>query len=209
MRLVCLLVILVTAQTADARPPPDDYDLEVPRGWREDRAFLEWSTSIRLAGGIANRSVDNVPRTTQPVSLYEHDSMLDAAIGIDATFPIPTSRVRMGPWLELNPQGVFAGGELTIAGGKLDMFFYNGEKVWALRAGSSMTHVMGALAFGYRCPWKLWGPYSDATRYMIGARFVATGTRSVENPNDWAVTFGLEFEPVGSLRYLLGIRDWY
>jgi hypothetical protein len=133
----------------------------------------------------------------------------DAAFGADVTFPIPTSKVRMGPWLELRPQGVFGGVEVSVAGKPLDMFWFNGERVWNARAGWSTTHVTGALAYGYRCPWKLWGPFNDATRYMIGVRLVASGTRAVADPNDWAISLGLEFEPIGALRYIAGIKSWY
>jgi hypothetical protein len=69
--------------------------------------------------------------------------------------------------------------------------------------------VTGAIALGYRCPWRLWGPYDPGTRYLIGVRLVASATRAMTNPNDWAMSFGFEFEPLGSLRYVGGIRSWY
>ena len=46
-------------------------------------------------------------------------------------------------------------------------------------------------------------------RYMIGVRMVASVTQSNENEKLWSATLGLETEPVGALRYLLGIRSWY
>lgn len=45
--------------------------------------------------------------------------------------------------------------------------------------------------------------------YEIGARFVLAATRAYRDPRDWTATLGLEVEPVGALRYLLGIRSWY
>jgi hypothetical protein len=135
--------------------------------------------------------------------------MWDAALGVDLTLPIPTSKVRLGPWIELRPRGVFGGGEMTIAGDDLDMFWYRGESVYSVRAGASMDDITGAFAFGYRCPWKLWGPYNRATRYMIGVRIVASATRSIADPDDFSMSLGLEFEPVGSLRYVAGIKSWY
>jgi hypothetical protein len=205
--LAAIAILVAAAPVAASPPPPDDY--EEPTSWRRDRAFLEWSTWIRLGFGVERVAVENAARSTLPPQLHDQQTAWDAAIGADVTLPIPTSNVRMGPWFELRPQGVFAGAELSIAGGDLDMFWYDGEVVYALRAGSSTTHVTGAFAYGYRCPWKLWGPYSDASRYMIGVRLVASTTRAVSDPNDWSMSFGIEFEPIGSLRYVGGIRSWY
>src|SRR5687768_5238044 len=112
VRILAGLAVLLTTQSVDARPPPDDY--EEPTSWRDDRAFFEWSTWVRLGSGVARTPVDNVARSTQQPQLYDQHMMIDAALGIDATIPIPTSSVRMGPWLELRPQGVFAGAEVTI-----------------------------------------------------------------------------------------------
>jgi hypothetical protein len=225
VRWLASLSVLVSAGIAAAHPPPppDDDPItldiasphppppppEEPTDWHKDRAFFEWSTWIRLGFGVARTPVENVARSTQPPDLHDQHAAWDAALGVDVTLPIPTKRVRLGPWIELRPQGVFAGGELSIAGRDLDMFWYEGERVYTLRAGSSMTDITAAFAFGYRCPWKLWGPYNSATRYMIGARLVASATRSVADPDDWSMSFGLEFEPVGSLRYVGGIKSWY
>ena len=209
VRLIALLLV-VTAGTAAAHPPPPPPPPEEePISWRDDRAFLEWSSWVRLGVGAEAVPVENVARSTQPVPTHEVHTLWDAALGADVTFPLPTSKVRLGPWVELRPDGVFGGGEVTIAGRDLDMFWYRGERVWSVRAGSSMTHVTGALAFGYRCPWKLWGPYNKTTRYMIGVRLVASASRSVADPNDWSGTLGIEFEPIGSLRYVAGIKSWY
>ncbi|HEY5922255.1 MAG TPA: hypothetical protein VIV11_11320 [Kofleriaceae bacterium] len=206
------LFVVISAGTATAGSPyylaEDDHDIR----WRDDRAFFEWSTWIRLGFGVERTPVENqnLARSSQPPSqLHDQTAMGDAALGADVTLPIPTSKVRLGPWIELRPQGVFGGAEVSIAGDDLDMFMYDGERVYTLRAGSSMTHLTGAFAFGYRCPWKLWGPYSSATRYMIGARLVASATRSVADPNDWSMSLGIEFEPIGALRYVGAIKSWY
>jgi hypothetical protein len=207
VRAFVAIALLLTAGTAAAHPPPPPDD--EPRDWRSDRAFFEWSTWIRLGVGVERTPVDNVARSTLPPPTYEQHTAWDPALGLDVTLPVPTSKVRLGPWLELRPSGVFAGGELSIAGKDLDMFWYEGERVYTVRAGSSMTDVTAAIAYGYRCPWKLWGPYDRATRYMIGVRLVASATRAVNHPDDWSMSFGIEFEPVGSLRYVGGIRSWY
>lgn len=209
VRILTALAMLLAARAAWAHPPPElayeDTD------WRRDRAFAEWSTWIRLGWGVAAEPSDTIARSTTPMPTRTVDqhTAWDAALGADVTFPLPTAKVRMGPWVELRRKGVFAGGELNIAGDDIDMFWYRGERVWSIRAGSSMTDITGALAFGYRCPWKLWGPYHPGTRYMIGVRIVASATRAVADPDDWQMSLGLEFEPLGSLRYVGGIRSWY
>jgi hypothetical protein len=208
VRSLVIAIVVASAGSAAAHPPPPD-DYEQPIEWRRDRAFLEWSTWIRLGFGVENTPVANIPRSTQPPELHDQHTMWDAALGADVTLPIPTRKARLGLWGELRPQGVFGGGELSIAGDSLDMFWYEGERVLSMRAGSSTTHVTGAFAYGYRCPWKLWGPYNSATRYMIGVRLVASATRAIDDPKDWSMSLGIEFEPVGSLRYVGGIRSWY
>ena len=89
------------------------------------------------------------------------------------------------------------------------MFFYNGQGILIARAGAGPHVVTAALAYGYRAPWRLWGPWPGASRYMIGVRLVANAARSLDDPHDWSVSAGIEFEPIGSIRYLLGIRSWY
>jgi hypothetical protein len=206
---VVLVLMLGIVQSAGAGSLiADDEDRE-PTNWRDDRAFFEWSTWARLGVGVASTPADTIARSTLPPELHDQATTWDAALGADLTLPIPTRKVRMGPWIELSTKGVFAGAELSIAGSDLDMFWYAGEKVYTFRAGSSMTHVTGAFAYGYRCPWKLWGPYSRGSRYMIGVRLVASASRSVDDAKDWSGTLGIEFEPVGSLRYVGGVKSWY
>jgi hypothetical protein len=213
VRFVAFLVVLLTSALAWGHPPPElAYD--PPKDWHDDRAFFEWSTWLRLGYGVARETSYQAARTTavEPpsvVKVEDQRQMVDAAIGADVTFPIPTSRVRLGPWLELRPHGTFVGGELSIAGKSLDMFMYDGEAVYNLRGGASASDWTAALAYGYRCPWKLWGPYNKATRYMIGARLVGSFTQSRSDPGDWNATIGLEFEPVGALRYVAAIKSWY
>ena len=44
---------------------------------------------------------------------------------------------------------------------------------------------------------------------MIGVGIVATVTQSRHDSHDWSALVGLELEPLGAVRYLLGIRSWY
>lgn len=201
-------MILVLSHGAFAHPPPIELAEDPPIDWRRDRAFFEWSTWIRLGIGTAQEPVDAAARTTTPPEPQRH-AIGEAALGADVTLPLPSGRVRLGPWIEVRTDGVFGGGELLVAGGPLHMFWFNGEHVFVARGGGNGTHVTGAIAYGYRCPWKLWGPWNKTTRYEIGVRFVASASRAIHDRDDWSMSFGLEFEPVGSLRYIAGIQSWY
>jgi hypothetical protein len=204
------VVLALLTRVAAAQPPPElAYD--EPIDWRNDRALAEWSSWIRLGYGVASEARDVIARSTTPTPAQFHDirGAGDIALGADLTLPLPTSKVRMGPWIELRPDDVVGGVELSIGGKPLDMFAYEGERTIVARAGLGLSHVTAALAYGYRCPWRLWGPYNRTTRYMIGARLVVSGSRAVADPNDWSVTFGLEFEPIGALRYVGAIKSWY
>lgn len=205
-----ILVVLVLLTGVAAAHPPPELAYDEPTDWRSDRALAEWSTWIRLGYGVASEPRDIAARTVgEPIPAHETAGHVDAALGADVTFPLPTSKVRVGPWLELRPDDAVGGVEVSIAGKPLDMFWYDGERVLTARVGLGMSHVTAALAYGYRCPWKLWGPYNKTSRYMIGVRLVASGSQAMADPNDWNVSFGIEFEPVGSLRYIGGIQSWY
>ena len=214
MRVATLIAVLLVGRTALAHPapPPPELATDGPIEWQRDRAFFEWSSWIRLAYGAASEPIESgtIARSTTTIPApHAMTGAWDVGLGAEVTIPLPTSRWRLGPWIELRPSGVFTGGEINIAGQPLDMFLYEGERVYAVRVGSSTTDVTASLVFGYRCPWKLSGPYNRTSRYMIGARLVATATRSVADPHDWSASFGIEFEPVGALRYVGAIKSWY
>ena len=215
MRLATLIALLLVGGTALAHPgrlPDPEIATDEEPGWQNQRAIAEWSSWIRLGYGMASERADSgtIARTTTTVSApHVKNGAWDVGLGAEVTFPLPTKHWRLGPWVELRPSGVFTGAELNIAGGPLNMFLYEGEHVYAVRVGSSTTDVTASLVYGYRCPWKLWGPYNHGTRYMIGARLVATATRSVSDPHDWSASFGIEFEPVGALRYVGAVKSWY
>jgi len=200
------LLLLLLTRVAAAHPLIAE---DPPIEWRTDRAFFEWSTWVRLGVGVAQQQATAVARSVEPIATTERDAMVEGALGADVTLPLPSGRVRLGPWVELQTGGVFGGGEVLIAGSPLDMFWYKGEAVFVARAGTSGDRVTGALAYGYRCPWRLAGPYSRVSRYEIGVRFVASVTRAIANSDEWSASFGLEFEPVGALRYIAAIESWY
>jgi len=156
----------------------------------------------------------SIARTsTPPVASRGQEATYDAALGIDVTASASRSGDgRVGAWAEVRGLSLVGGGEIVIQGlpKKIDLFWYEGTGVLALRAGGNHEKVTGQIAYGYLAPWDLFGSKPQGTtRYMIGVRFVATYTRAIDNPRDWQATIGLETEPVGAIRYLLGIRSWY
>lgn len=179
--------------------------------WKRERAWFEWSTWIRVGYGVSSQELDTVPRSVTPQPRTDQTAGWQGALGAEMTLPIPTPNVRIGAWGELRGLDAFTGVELQVARSPrdLDWFFYSGEGAWTVRAGASGSHVTGSIAWGYRCPWTMYSPAPTGTRYMIGGRVVATATRAVANPNDWSMSLGIEFEPIGTIRYVFGIRNWY
>jgi hypothetical protein len=205
-----LLALVLLAGTAVAHPPPppdDDFD---SGSWRDHAARVEWSTWFRLAYGWAEpRDTGTAARTTEPTAPTDDGAgRWDLGAGIEGSLVVG-DHTRLGAWAELRGRQGFAGGELVLTGApeSLDMFLYKGEGVLAIRGGIGPDQqITGALAYGYRCPWNMFGRASRGVRYEIGARVVLTMTRS---PDEWSSTLGIEFEPIGAIRYLLGIRTWY
>ncbi len=191
------------------------------QGWKRERAFFEWSTWLRGELGVTSEPTESsqgaLARTTTPEPRERHYDQFfgfDGALGADFLLPVPTGETRFGPFLEvrgLSDRDVFTGLELSMAGSprELPWFFYSGEGVWSIRAGASVSHATAQVAWGYRCPWVMFSPAPKTTRYMIGGRIVASFTRSFDDPRDWTGSLGIEFEPVGTLRYALGIQSWY
>jgi len=206
-----VLPILLCARAAWAHPPPE------PEEEVSERPRWEWSSWIRLAygqTGLASPSATPLAATgsttTPPPPAMT--SGWEGALGADVTLGVTSSGdTRVGPWVELRGFHAVAGVELALTAvpHELDMFQYDGQGVLIVRAGASDRVATGSIAWGYLAPWSLWGPWRGSARYMIGVRLVATATRSLDDPRDWSATFGLEAEPVGSIRYLLGIRSWY
>lgn len=203
---LALLIVVAVVGEAGARPPPPPEET-----YEEKMPVVEWSTWVRVAWGTAPAERVARARVQSPgVEIEDRESGWESAVGAELSLPL--GRVRVGPWIEARTSsGVVAGGQLVVAKvpRDLDMFWYEGEGVLMLRAGGNRDVRTMAVAYGYRAPWALWGPWRGTSRYMIGLRMVASVTQSNENEKLWSATLGLETEPVGALRYLLGIRSWY
>jgi hypothetical protein len=219
MRLVSLAAITLLATPAAAGPFAGE-DLFRPP--------IEWSTWVRAGYGPELGARDVLERgltlTDPPPTGH-----WEGALGADASLPVSVhGNFRLGAWVEARTDGsVFGGGELVVTAlpRRLDLFLYEGNGILAVRAGRSRDAVTAAIAYGYLAPWKLEGPcrvrFFDietgvceprpprATRYMVGVRVVANVTRSLDDPREWSATLGLETEPLGALRAMLGLRSWY
>ena len=156
--------------------------------------------------------------------------IFDLRLGFDFTASLGTSGdVRLGPFVEA---GSASFASLSAVGGvelfvgavprTLRMFYYPGEGTLSLRLGAgwgwwrdqSAPVASLTVAYGYRCPFSL-REYSeesvdepgqrDAARYMVGVRLWANTTIGFSNAGVWQLTGGIEFEPVGTFRYLFGL----
>lgn len=195
------------------------------------RPPVEWSTWIRAAVGGERRSGDTIARGAATHAEPTSDLHSELGLGLEASLSIsPRGNARLGAWAELrgfSTDAVFAGGELilTRVPKRLDMFFYEGHGILALRAGRSTTEVTASIAYGYLAPFHLEGVCKErfygietgycaarpesTTRYMAGLRLVGTVTRALDDPRSWSATIGVEFEPIAALRMLLVARSWY
>lgn len=209
VRTLAVMILVLSAGTAAAHPPPPMLAEEAPH-----RPAIDWSTWFRLAIGMEPTAAGSAARsTTPPPERHGHDAAYEAGLGAEATISAGLDGdLRIGPWVEVRGlHDIVAGGEIVLqrVPKSIDMFFYKGQGVLMLRGGANTEHVTAQVAYGYLAPWKLFDAARGETRYTIGVRFVASYTRDIADPHAWIATIGLEAEPVGALRYLLGIRSWY
>lgn len=201
-----MVSLCVIASTAAARPPPDPEETEYQK---PTTTLVEWSTWLRAGFVVAHGEVDTTAARSTSSPPMEADRLFAGALGAGVTLPIGAS-ARIGAWAEVRGwQLPIAGAEILVIPGDLDMFFYEGKSAVSLRAGGNPELWTGQVGLSYRAPWKLFGDQPRGSRYMIGVGIVATATRSRVDPDDWSATLGIELEPVGALRYLLGVRSWY
>lgn len=216
MRLLALTAALswvVLEASEVAASPPSDPVLAVGDGAPRQTRF-EWSTWLRGGVVAVRTAAEPSDADTGLVAAPGREpdtATLMGAIGVGFTLPVG-SRVRLGPWAELrSSDGGIVGGEITVLGkpGALDLFWFGGTRAISLRVGANGDVRTAQLGVAYRAPWDLYGPREYGSRYVIGVGLVATATQSRHDPHDFTATLGVEVEPVGALRYLLGIRSWY
>jgi len=177
------------------RPPP--------------RPVIEWSIWARLGVGVGAEEPDVIARRENPTP-PEATSFTEAAIAADLTVGLAhRGDVRLGAWEELRTtSGPVLGGELVVEG--LPPHPYSsridGTGSLVLRVGGNAHVLTSALGVGYVGsfprddePWVPWA------RHVVGARIVTAMNRSLDNPRDWSVTVGLEFEPLGLAQYIYDV----
>lgn len=165
----------------------------------------------------------------------QSSGVFDLRLGSDLTFGVARKDdLRLGPFAEV-ATSTFAsfqaiGGVELFVGAvprPLRMFLYPGEGVLVVRLGAGWTvrndNLPAArsapvaavtVAYGYRAPFSLREPQEQtslvpdtrpAARYMTGVRLWMGGVVDIDDGLAWQLTGGIEFEPVGSFRYLLGL----
>lgn len=212
----CALALPTAAYAHQPPPPP-------PSAYGTPRPTSEVTSWVALGGGALSDAA-----YTTSVALF------DLRLGGDVTFGIARKNdLRLGPFVELATPtfaGFTAVGGVELFFGAiprpLRMFYYSGEGTLLLRFGAGYALRSDALpvasspvgsvtvAYGYRCPFSLHEPTDaawvsterrPAARYMVGVRLYVNATVDLRDGPGWQLTGGLEFEPVGSFRYILGL----
>ena len=200
--------------TTDARPDVDDWTMgDIDDDHIDDddqwtmgvmvepeptkRATFEWSTWGRLGYGVAVQPPALAARATTPL-MPEASTLGEGALGVDASVGLAhRGAVRLGAWAEWRTVSEpVLGGELIVGG--LRSPHGSGSLGIVLRAGGNARVTTGALGFGYAAT-DSWLGLGHAT----GVRFVTSMTRSRDDAQDWSVTVGVEFDPIGALGYLV------
>lgn len=193
-----------------------------PQLFPRRRPTFEASSWVTLGGGA--RVIDGASEAVFDLRL---GGGFTGAVGREGD-------LRLGPFVEAstaNFDGVQAVGGVEFLVGAvprpLRMFHFPGEGVFSARLGAgwawrdvgfvdARSAPVGSitLAYGYRAPFSLRNLEEDRTpdpekrataRYMIVARVWAGASVDLTGASAWQLTGGLEFEPVGAFRYLLGI----
>ena len=186
-----------------------------------ERPTLEISSWLGVGGG-------GRPSGQEPRGLF------DLRLGGDVTLPMGRQGdLRVGPFAEAGTAtfaSISAVGGLELFVGAvprpLRMFYYPGEGTLVVRPGAGVgswrdlpeaTFAPVAsltVAYGYRAPFSLREVseqvadeprHRDAARYMVGVRLWANATVGFAASRIWQISGGIEFEPVGSFRYILGL----
>lgn len=220
VRALGLTAVLLAAPSAWAQFQVQQLEVP-PQRFAVERPTLEVSSWLGLGAGA------------MPLGQGAH-GVFDLRLGADLTLPVSgDGDLRVGNFVEVGSAtfaslGVVAGLELLVGAAPrpLRMFYYSGEGTLVVRVGGGWTgwtdlpDATGApvasltLAYGYRCPFSL-REYTDewadrpgqhgTVRYMVGVRFWANTTVGFAAQRVWQVTGGIEFEPVGTFRYILGL----
>ncbi len=161
--------------------------------------------------------------------------LFDLKLGGDVTLPVDRGGdVRVGTFGEVATASfasvqAIGGLELFLGAAPrpLRMFYYSGEGAFTARLGAGWAwrgHAVPdarsspvsslTLTWGYRAPFSLRDYHDqseaepnqrDTLRYMTGARLWVGATVDLAGATAWQLSGGIEFEPVGSFRYLLGL----
>jgi hypothetical protein len=76
----------------------------------------------------------------------------------------------------------------------------HGSGTLVLRAGGNAHVFTAGIGMGYVGSFARTDPWVKWAKHVVGARFVTSVNRSLDDPRDWSATFGLEVEPLGLLQ---------
>ncbi len=187
----------------DERGERDDYlmgDIAPPSPL--PRPKLEWSVWGRFGMGVHSQQPTVLARSLTPPEARS-STMWEAALAVEVTVGVAhEGNIRLGTWAEARTSsGPVAGGELVIGG--LPPRATRGGGTIVVRAGGNAHVFTTALALGYVGSWPHDEPWMPCIKHLVGARFVASVNRSLDDPRDWSATFGLEVEPLGVLHAMI------
>ena len=161
-----------------------------------DRSAVEWSTWARLGFGLASQPPAFAARMTTPAMPVEATSVMEGALGLDVSVGITRrGKLRVGGWVEArSTSSPVLGGELIVGMPSSR----RGSFGIVLRGGGNGEVATGALALGFSSPDRWLG-----AGHRPGFRVVTSMTRSIEEPRDWSITFGLELDLLGAIGVIL------
>jgi hypothetical protein len=178
----------------------------LPRDPPANRPPIEWSTWLRGGYGIEERATPIAARGTEGQPVAEPHTIFEGALGADVSVGVARrGDLRLGAWAEMRTtSGPVLGGELIVSG--FPRHPINGELEssagFILRAGGNGDVISGAIGFGFTGSWASRDPWISWARHAVGARAVASMTRS---STEWSTTVGVELEPIGTLQALVGL----
>jgi hypothetical protein len=161
---------------------------------------------LRGGFGIETQVTPIAARGTVVQPLAESHTIFEGALGAEVSVGVAhRGDLRLGAWAEMRTTSrPVLGGELIVAGfprhpinGDFDS---SGGVI--LRAGGNGDAITGAIGFGFTGSWGSSDPWISWARHAVGARVVASMTRS---STEWSTTLGIEVEPIGALRALVGL----
>ena len=175
-----------------------------------EQPVVEWSVWGRLGIGTAEQRPTVLARGLTPPEPHA-GAIFEAALSAELTVGVANDRkLRLGGWGELRTTtGPVVGGELVVSGLPPHPMAseIGGSGSLVLRAGGNAHVITGAFGFGYTGSFSRTDPWLGWLDHVVGTRLIISVNRSLDLPNDWSATFGLEVEPLGVVQAVVRQLD--